>query len=1106
MQNWDISDSINTTAIAVDNKGGVYITGEILSNKTNWDYVSIRYDAATGNKIWKSFYNGGGNSNDFATAIAVDNTGGVYVTGSNDQEFTGSDYVTVCYDAATGNKIWDSHYSKGGYFGEAFIAVNNQGGVFITGTTYSNETGYDITTIRYDAATGEQKWVKTYNGGSNYPDWARDIAVDHMGSVYVTGLSSDTYIDSKYITIRYDAATGDQKWTNFYNGEGNNPDEANAIAVDNVGGVYVTGTSQTGNNSYLFITIYYEGATGIQKWITSYSGKDSGLDEAGGIVTDNQGSVIITGRDYTKNTGPDIVIVSYNATTGGKEWEQRFNSFGSQSDTGIAVTIDAAGNSYVTGTSYNDNSYKANIVTIKYSPTGEELWIKVYEKNRDNHVSGIAVDNQGGVYVTGRSETDYITIRYDAYTGKQSWSRRYNGQSNGWDQAVDIAVDSAGGIYVTGSSQTGDNTSDYVTIRYDATTGKQIWATPYKGKSISNNGATAIAVDNQGGVYVTGQSDGDYATVRYEATTGKMNWERRYNGEANGYDEAIDIILDNLGSVYVTGNSSGIGTFSDYVTIRYMATTGEQKWDSRFDAGRNGYDYVAAIAVDSTDGVYVTGRSQSIGGEDVEYAYDYATVGYKASTGDEMWRNRYDNNGSNDFSTSVVVDNQDGVYVTGHSEHSEEGSGGGVFKTIKYNSINGAQIWDIQTARGVLYDTGRDIALDSEGSVIVTGYSFSLGTGNDFLTVKYRQNQCPALADAAIQGNSTAAIKTNSSIYSLSDSSATSFTWRITNGSGADYTSFSGQGTNTIKVNWPSEPDMYKMHVTYGGEAGCPTRDTTLYVHVFDPQAGFVTGGGWITSPVNSAYEFMQKGTKAYFGLMAKYKKGAENRLQGETQLLLENGSFYFRSISQLSRTLVISGNQAFYRGRGKVSYRDDQGKLVTDPRKFMFLISATDGQLNKAKEADKLRILVWEIQQDGTRGAVVYDNQIGCSTNLGENAEACQTIGGGNIVIHRNGVKSVSSQSALAAAEPERGGLQAYPTAFSKRTTLSFTSGEDAEYTLELYDLKGALIKRIAAGSIQSGQRYEHELQADGLDKGMYLVRLTSGSTAQTVKLVVQQ
>ncbi|MFD2247154.1 PQQ-binding-like beta-propeller repeat protein [Pontibacter ruber] len=1106
--------------IVVDNNGGVYVTGASSNYSFGiiiTDYATIRYDAATGKESWVQRYNGPDSGSDYPAAIAVDSTGGLYVTGfSGKKDGNGLDYATISYDAYTGSQRWVTHYDSGSniYDEARAIAVDNQGGVYVTGYSFGSNNTSNFATIRYDSETGEQTWLVLYTGEENSNNIAEAISVDNEGGVYVAGTSSragNSFV-SDFATIRYDAATGKLSWEQRYNGEGSGTYIARAIAVDNKGGVFVTGSSGYYGSDSDYVTIRYNTPDGNESWVQRYNGPANGLDQVRAVAVGNTGRVVVTGYSEGSGTGPDFATISYDAKTGTQSWASRYDVIGDLADYTIAVVADAEGNSYVTGTSsyeFDMIQNRSSIVTIKYSPSGDTLWVQEYKGEQSNRATAIAIDNQGGLYVTGYSDRgqmqyDYVTIRYDAVSGQESWVQSYNGKGNGRDISRDITVDDQGGVYVTGYSYSYTNSNetefgDYATIRYEASTGEQTWVSRYEEGS-----ATAIAIDDKGGVYVTGSS----ATIRYEAATGQETWVQPNNTGENKRSFFQDISVDKSGGVYTTGSfSDWTANIDNYLTVRYDAATGKVVWSQQYAGPVGGNEGASAITVDNKGGVFVTGSSAGD-----NFATDYTTIRYEAFTGQESWVQRYSRVGkgvSYDRASAIAVDSLDGVYVTGTSWLVNNDNGlstsDRVFSTIKYNAATGTQLWDIQTAGP--NESAVDMALDRAGNIIVTGYSLNDITDYDFLTVKYSQKQCPALADAAIQGKATALVNIKGSTYTLADSGATTFTWRITDGSGSDYTSFSGQGSNTIKVNWPSTPDVYKLSLTYGGEAGCPVKDTTLYVHVFDPQAGFVTGGGWITSPVNSAYEFMKTNGKAYFGLMARYKKGEENRLQGETQLLLESGSFYFRSISQLSRTLVISGNQAFYRGRGKVSYRDDKGKLVTDPRKFMFLISATDGQLDKAKEADKLRLLVWEIQQDGTRGAVVYDNQIGCSTNLDENAEACQTIGGGNIVIHQSGVKRVSSQSTLVAeTTPDQTGLVAYPTAFSDRTILSFASEEDAEYTLELYDLKGALVKRIAAGSAQSGQRYEHELKAEGLGKGMYLVRLTSGSTLQTVKLVVQK
>ena len=151
------------------------------------------------------------------------------------------------------------------------------------------------------------------------------------------------------------------------------------------------------------------------------------------------------------------------------EWANRFDGksmmTGITDERPVAVAVDAAGNSYVTGISQGEDTQK--MTTVKYAPSGEQLWA-VQLEDYFSIASDIAVDDAGGVYVTGYSEdgngNGYVTLRYDATTGNQTWVQRYQGGS--YDDAIALAVDNQGGVYVTGYD---------TTIRYDAATGEQTW-------------------------------------------------------------------------------------------------------------------------------------------------------------------------------------------------------------------------------------------------------------------------------------------------------------------------------------------------------------------------------------------------------------------------------------------------------------------------------------------------------------------------------------------------------------------------------------------------------------------------------------------------------
>src|SRR5262249_411726 len=115
-------------AVAVDGSGNVYVTGSSVGpgscNLDCNDYATIKYDAS-GQQQWVARYNGPANDDDHASAIAVDASGNVYVTGSSiGTTWPDFDYATVKYDSS-GQQQWVARYSGPGNdldFGNA-IAV-----------------------------------------------------------------------------------------------------------------------------------------------------------------------------------------------------------------------------------------------------------------------------------------------------------------------------------------------------------------------------------------------------------------------------------------------------------------------------------------------------------------------------------------------------------------------------------------------------------------------------------------------------------------------------------------------------------------------------------------------------------------------------------------------------------------------------------------------------------------------------------------------------------------------------------------------------------------------------------------------------------------------
>jgi len=163
------------------------------------------------------------------------------------------------------------------------------------------------------------------------------------------------------------------------------------------------------------------------------------------------------------------------------------------------------------------------------------------------------------------------------------------------------------------------------------------------------------------------------------------------------------------------------------------------------------------------------------------------------------------------------------------------------------------------------------------------------------------------------------------------------------------------------------------------GANGC----ASVWIVVYDPNGGFVTGGGWINVNPGSYTTDPSLYGRANFGFNSQYKKNA-NVPTGETEFNFQVGNFNFHSDAY--NWLVVSGYKAQYRGTGSVN-----GVSGYD-----FTLTAYDGDITGGGGVDKFRIRITKTNN----GNVVFDNRNGTPTDM-DTADP-QAIAGGSIVIHK--------------------------------------------------------------------------------------------------------
>ncbi|MEW5876153.1 MAG: hypothetical protein AB1752_13355 [Candidatus Zixiibacteriota bacterium] len=425
-------------------------------------------------------------------------------------------------------------------------------------------------------------------------------------------------------------------------------------------------------------------------------------------------------------------------------------------DGGRAIAVDADGNVLVAGFQMNTGT-NVDFVTLKYDPNGTLLWSETYDgpASGNDRPYAILVDAAGNSYVTGVSAgsgtlSDYTTLKYDP-SGNLLWEKRYNGPGSQNDSAWAMAMDGAGNILVTGMSYSPGSGYDYLTIKYNPS-GDTIWTRRYNGTGSTLDGAEAIHVDGSDNVYVTGRSNGigtftDYLTIKYNSS-GVMQWNRRYNGPGNVHDKGVAVATDASANVIVTGRSWSNTVRDDAATLKYDAS-GTLLWERRFNGAADNDDYANALAIDPFDNIIVVGAGHDTNSVNL----DILAIKYDPS-GNILWQRWVDNiYNQDDIGYGVDLDTASSVYIVGHSWLASRDlttikySAGGDLRWVKY--IHGAGDW---------HDVGRAIHVDGQLSVYVTGDSWGPGDDYDIMTAKYVALPCgcPNQGDAEPDGLVTA--------------------------------------------------------------------------------------------------------------------------------------------------------------------------------------------------------------------------------------------------------------------------------------------------------------------------------------------------------------
>ncbi|MFC5591195.1 SBBP repeat-containing protein [Sporosarcina soli] len=465
----------------------------------------------------------------------------------------------------------------------------------------------------------------------------KDQDYHHVESAFqlIHGNNGETYITftlGKGHDNRYPLVIDPLIYSTYLGGSGS--DQGYAIAVDNDGNAYITGYTTSTN---------FPNTPGAFQ--LSFAGNRDAF--------------------VTKLNATGTALV-YSTHLGGSDFDQ-----------GWSIAVDSAGNAYVTGITFSSdypimgayqptNNGLANAFVTKLNDTGTALVYSTYLGGEDfDQGSGITVDNAGNAYITGYTLSSNFPTTSDAFqlsknglgdafvtklhsSGSSLVYSTYLG-GTGLDQGLSIALDSIGSAYITGVTQSADfpitptafqstftGFANAFVTKFNPTGSALIYST-FLGGSDNNSGA-AIAVSNDGNAYVTGFTN----STDFPTTWGA--YRTTYNGDSDVFvtkfnpsgtaliystylggtdaDQGLGIAVDDTGNAYVTGatqsddfptttcafDSTFNGVIDAFVTK--IDPTGTRLINSTY-LGGTGFDQGYGIALDNAGNAYVTGLTIS---------------------------------------------------------------------------------------------------------------------------------------------------------------------------------------------------------------------------------------------------------------------------------------------------------------------------------------------------------------------------------------------------------------------------------------------------------------------------------------------------------------
>jgi uncharacterized delta-60 repeat protein len=417
-------------------------------------------------------YDGPSSGWDYASDVAVDTAGNVYVTGGSSGNGTGLDFTVLCLSPGDSLR-WVYRWNHTGSSDDVAraVAIGPDGNIYAAGYTVNPAPYYDVVVLSL-TPDGQLRWDRVHQSQFGGEDSASAIAVDGDGNIYTAGTGDDIEGSStEFVVLSFEPDTGGLRWV--YATSAGYVDEATDVVVGPDSTVFASGVLWSGSSPSAFTVTAVNSATGVERWQSRYVYGDNTC-RADGVAYGN-GKVYASG--YADFDNWDFTVMAFDANSGAQDWAWYYSNYAEAADRAWDVIVGTDGNVYSCGRTM-DSTGTQRFTVAGIDPAGATRWL--YRKpggalGRFEQANELVQGPNGHLYACGWTDSiwpyegdEALVVSLDT-AGSVRWVYSYDQVPESVDVAQAIAVGPNGRVYVAGTSWAAGSGLDIVVLSLDPT-------------------------------------------------------------------------------------------------------------------------------------------------------------------------------------------------------------------------------------------------------------------------------------------------------------------------------------------------------------------------------------------------------------------------------------------------------------------------------------------------------------------------------------------------------------------------------------------------------------------------------------------------------------